>query len=89
MPIIMQRGPKVGSASDAYAALLDVQNEPERKKFVASADIVISLLPPSLHYLIALDCLESGKNLLTASYIEPRIRELEARHHKKGSAVLM
>ena len=32
---------------------------------IAQADIVVSLLPASLHYLVAQDCLRLKKNLLT------------------------
>ncbi len=49
---------------------LDVKNDVERKAQIESADLVISMLPPALHYLVAMDCLEFGKHLLTASYTD-------------------
>ncbi|MEP7318973.1 MAG: saccharopine dehydrogenase C-terminal domain-containing protein [Panacibacter sp.] len=39
--------------------------------------MVISMMPHSLHYLIALDCIEFGKHLLTASYVSDEIKQLE------------
>lgn len=53
-------------------------DEKEREQYIKESDIVISLLPASLHSLIAYDCLTYGKNLLTASYTSPEIKDLSA-----------
>ena len=53
---------------------------------IKQSDIVISLLPPSLHYIIALDCLQFKKNLLTASYIDEKIETQS--HEIKNSKLL-
>ena len=45
---------KIGGSPQARAVAIDVGREPERDSLVAAADIVISLLPPSLHYQVAL-----------------------------------
>lgn len=55
---------------------INVENSPERISLIKQADLVISLLPPALHILIARDCLINSKNLLTASYVDDEIREL-------------
>jgi saccharopine dehydrogenase-like NADP-dependent oxidoreductase len=55
---------------------IQVENAEQRKTLIRSADLVISLLPPSLHILIARDCLVHEKNLLTASYVDEEIRKL-------------
>ncbi|MDB5223352.1 MAG: Saccharopine dehydrogenase L-glutamate-forming [Chitinophagaceae bacterium] len=68
---------KVGNAENAEAVSINVEDEMERKKLVQSADIIISMLPPALHFLIAKDCVEFSKNLLTASYVDENIRSLE------------
>jgi len=68
---------KIGNTSHATAILIDVENDSERKKLILQADIVISLLPPSLHFLVAQDCTEMKKNLLTASYVDDKIKTLE------------
>jgi saccharopine dehydrogenase-like NADP-dependent oxidoreductase len=68
---------KVGVHEFVQAIKVDVDNEVERKKLVMLSDVVISLLPPSLHYLVALTCLEYRKHLLTASYIDEKIKALE------------
>lgn len=60
---------KVGDHPCGRAIWLDVNNLEDRKATVAKADVVISLLPPFLHTLIAEDCLLLSKHLLTASYV--------------------
>jgi saccharopine dehydrogenase-like NADP-dependent oxidoreductase len=48
-----------------------------RGRLISEADVVISLLPPALHFLAATDCVRFGKNLLTASYVDEKMRSLE------------
>ncbi|HUS02555.1 MAG TPA: saccharopine dehydrogenase C-terminal domain-containing protein [Chitinophagaceae bacterium] len=68
---------KTGNADNSEAVSINVEDEIERKKLVKRADIVISMLPPALHFLIAKDCVEFGKHLLTASYVDENTRSLE------------
>ena len=68
---------KIGGAKNTEAVSVDVGEEHSRKKLVQDADIVVSMLPPALHFLIAKDCVEFGKNLLTASYVDENIKSLE------------
>ena len=67
---------KIGDAPCARAVAVNVSQEEQRDALVQQADIVISLLPPALHYQVALSCLKTGRNLLTASYVDDSIREL-------------
>ncbi|MEP6749917.1 MAG: saccharopine dehydrogenase C-terminal domain-containing protein [Bacteroidota bacterium] len=68
---------KVGNHKHAKAVSINVENTGERNQLIQSADIVISLLPPALHFLIAQDCVLFEKNLLTASYTDDKIRSLK------------
>ena len=68
---------KIGSAEHATVAVLDVSDNEVRNALIRDADLVISLLPPDLHFIVAADCVEFNKNLLTASYIDEKIRSLE------------
>lgn len=68
---------KTGNAENTFAISINVENAEERQKLISNTDIVISMLPPSLHFLIAKDCVEFGRNLLTASYVDDSIRSLE------------
>ena len=68
---------KVNHSQRATAVSFDISNADERAKYIRHADIVISLLPPALHISVARDCIQYHKHLLTASYADDEIRELE------------
>ncbi|HEY2721380.1 MAG TPA: saccharopine dehydrogenase C-terminal domain-containing protein [Chitinophagaceae bacterium] len=75
---------KIANSSRGLAVSFDIKNESERKKYVSDSDIVISLLPPSLHFLVAQDCVEQNKNLLTASYADDAMNSLRSKIDEKG-----
>jgi len=62
---------------NGQAVKLDIQNDEERDRLIVKADIVISMLPVSFHYIIAQSCLKFKKNLITASYVTPEIEKLD------------
>ena len=68
---------KTKKALHTRAVQLDISNENKRREIIAAADIVISMMPAHLHYLVAKDCIELKKNLLTASYVDEGIRNLK------------
>ncbi len=63
---------------------INIEDQEARKSFIKTACIVISMMPPSLHYLIAEDCLEFGINLLTASYLDEKTKALANQVQAKG-----
>ncbi|MBL7732558.1 MAG: saccharopine dehydrogenase NADP-binding domain-containing protein [Chitinophagaceae bacterium] len=67
---------KVGKSQKALALSFDIRDEEQRGLHIREADIVISLLPPSLHIEVAKDCVTYRKDLLTASYVDEEIRKL-------------
>lgn len=60
----------------SVAKVLDIEDAAERRNMILKADIVISMMPATLHYLIAKDCIDCKKSLLTASYVDDQIRSL-------------
>jgi saccharopine dehydrogenase-like NADP-dependent oxidoreductase len=62
---------------------IDINNEEKRHELISAADIVISMLPPGLHFLVAKDCVLFSKNLLTASYIDEEMKSLRNEIEKK------
>ena len=75
---------KIGEHQWVKAVCLSIENEVERKALIVKADVVISLLPPLLHYIVAMDCLAMRKHLLTASYVDEKIKLLENDIKQKG-----
>jgi saccharopine dehydrogenase-like NADP-dependent oxidoreductase len=55
---------------------------------ISKADLVISLLPASMHYLIAEDCVKQGKPMVTASYVSKEIKNLDEEARKAGVILL-
>jgi saccharopine dehydrogenase-like NADP-dependent oxidoreductase len=68
---------KVGEHPFVKAEQINILEEKARKVLIESSDIVISMLPPALHYLVAIDCIQYKKHLLTASYVDDEIRKEE------------
>ncbi|KNZ48930.1 uncharacterized protein VP01_531g11 [Puccinia sorghi] len=53
-------------------------------ELVKEANIVMSLLPATMHPLIATACLEHSVNLITASYVSPAMAEFDAAAKSKN-----
>lgn len=68
---------KIQHSERAKALSFDVKNKEKRAATIQQADIVISLLPPALHHLVAKDCIQYRKNLLTASYVDKEMEVLK------------
>src|SRR5665647_47049 len=75
---------KIKNFKSARAVSIDVSNVEKRHELISGADIVISMLPPGLHFLVAKDCVMFSKNLLTASYFDEKIRSLKNEIEQKG-----
>jgi saccharopine dehydrogenase-like NADP-dependent oxidoreductase len=75
---------KTKEAACTEAVELDINNTAARNQLIQRADIVISMMPPALHYLVAEDCIAFGKNLLTASYVDEKLKAHRAEIESKG-----
>src|SRR5690606_3885833 len=75
---------KLGGHHKGEAVILDIFNESSRQALVQQADLVISILPPALHNIIAKDCILFKKNLITSSYVSDEIKAMDADAKKAG-----
>src|SRR5690606_21357382 len=75
---------KIELNPNAFATALDIHNDHHRKELIKNADVVISMLPAFLHPIIAADCLELNKHLVTASYISKELKAIDAEVKAKG-----
>ncbi len=66
----------------------DVNDAEMRLTQIEKADVVINFLPPTFQYLLALGCISRGKHMITASYQDDRMRDLENDAHRKGILIL-
>jgi saccharopine dehydrogenase-like NADP-dependent oxidoreductase len=62
--------------------------QPDSFSCLENCDLVISLLPPALHSLVAERCLEYKKHLLTASYVSDEMRSFDAQARAKDLVFL-
>lgn len=69
---------KTGNHPNAHAIAFDMNNETQRAEEIKKADIVISMLPATLHMPVAKECLAQKKSLVTASYVSKQMKELDA-----------
>ncbi len=79
---------KIGVSAYATAFKLDASNDEQRRSEIEKADLVISMLPASMHMKVAKDCIELGKNVITPSYIPDEMWELDDAAKKKGIVIL-
>ncbi len=74
----------IGNHPSVNLHKLDITDDGARKEAVSGADIVVSMLPASLHHLVARDCLELKKNLVTASYVSKEMEAMKEDVKKSG-----
>jgi saccharopine dehydrogenase (NADP+, L-glutamate forming) len=78
----------VGGHSRGSAIFLDIQDDVVLRKRVAESDLVISMVPYIFHPVLARISVDLGKPVVTASYVSPAMRALDADARKKGVLVL-
>jgi saccharopine dehydrogenase-like NADP-dependent oxidoreductase len=78
----------VGNSENGKAIFFNVTDDKQRKSEISDADIVISMLPASMHILVAEDCVRLHKNLVTASYVSKEIAALDEKAKKAGVLLL-
>ncbi len=74
---------KINGSPHGRALSFDINDAARRSEVIGDSDLVISMLPASLHILVARECLASGRHLLTASYLDNAIRALEKEINEK------
>ena len=79
---------KIENHPNGKAIRFDVFDVEQRNDGIRNADIVVSMLPASMHILLAEDCVFQGKNLVTASYVSEDIAVLNDKAVEKGVLLL-
>ncbi|MDP8269525.1 MAG: saccharopine dehydrogenase C-terminal domain-containing protein [Candidatus Tenebribacter davisii] len=63
-------------------------DEVAMNELVKISDIVVSLLPATMHVKVAKKCIEYKTNMVTASYISPQMRKLDQQAKDAGIIIL-
>lgn len=77
----------VGSLPATTAVSLDVNNTEALEKAVAEHDLVISLIPYTYHATVIRAAIKGKTHVITTSYINPAMRELDAEAKAAGIVV--
>ncbi len=67
---------KTENHKNSEAIILDASDNQQLNNLIKKVDIVISMLPPSMHDDVAKLALEHNTNMITASYVSDKIKEL-------------
>lgn len=79
-----------GKYGDTNPILMNAGQETERLvELIKGHDLVISLLPYTMHVPVAETCIEQKKNLVTASYVSEQIKALHNRAVDAGVTIGM
>ena len=79
---------KTNNHPNARPIVLDIMNDQQREEEIKHADMIISMLPASMHMNVAKDCVRFRKHLATASYVSKEMEELDA-EAKAAGIILM
>ena len=78
----------VGGHPRGAAEVLDIADRAALAAAIGRADLVVSMVPYTFHPLVAELAIEQGKHMVTASYVSPAMRELDARAKARGVILL-
>ncbi|KAL0338828.1 UNVERIFIED_CONTAM: Alpha-aminoadipic semialdehyde synthase [Sesamum angustifolium] len=73
---------------NATAVQLDIVKKENLYNYISQVDVVISLLPPSCHSIIASACIKFRKHLVTASYVDDSMSNLDELAKDSGITIL-
>ncbi|MGD8368596.1 MAG: saccharopine dehydrogenase C-terminal domain-containing protein [Desulfobacterales bacterium] len=91
--VVADQDPKKAEAlvtghANGRTLALDAADATTLGRSIAEADIVVSLLPWTLHPVVARLCLAHGKHMVTASYVKEEIQSMDRDAREKGLILL-
>lgn len=73
---------------NATAIAFDINDQKQREEEIRKSDIVVSMLPASMHISAAKDCIRFKRQLVTASYVSGEMAALDGEAKKSGVLLL-
>jgi len=70
------------------ALVMDVKDKPALTRLISEHDLTVSLLPATMHVMVAEICIAEKKHLVTASYVKPEMQALFEAAKKAGILLL-
>ena len=88
--IISDKKPKyISDFEEITYHKIDIKDELKLSKKIKEVFIIVSLLPPSLHYYVAKISSKLGTSMITASYLNDDIKSLENNFKKNNCFLFM
>jgi saccharopine dehydrogenase (NADP+, L-glutamate forming) len=81
---LMAARERIAGFPNGKAIEFDINKLDESRQAIATASVVVSLIPAHLHTSVAKICLETGSHLLTASYVSDEMKTFDARSKAKS-----
>lgn len=72
----------------AQAVAFDIADSATRSALIGKADVVINMLTRSFQHLVALECINHGVHMLSASYEDAKVGSLDVEAHRKNILIL-
>jgi len=79
---------RIGEHPCGNAIPFDVNDATLRSTQIEKADVVVNMLPPAYQDLVAWDCVNHGRHMLSVSYQDQAVRDLEPDAQRKGVLLL-
>ncbi len=79
---------KTMGANNSSAFEFNVYNKNQRTEEIKGANIVISMLPASMHPMVARSCVDLKRNMVTASYISEQVKALDEEARANGVVIM-
>lgn len=74
--------------ANGIAMSFTLDDEDRASDVISEHNIVVSLLPPTLHDRVAVHCVKHAKHLVTASYVSKKMKELDEEARKKNILIM-
>ncbi len=79
---------KINGHAAGKAIQFDINSREDCQRIIHDADIVVSLLPAHMHLAVAKECVQQKKNLVTASYVNNEMKDLNSEAIDAGIILL-
>jgi saccharopine dehydrogenase-like NADP-dependent oxidoreductase len=79
---------RVGDHPGGSAIRFDVNDSTLRSAQIERSDVVINMLPPAYQGLVAWDCVNHGRHMLSVSYADQAVRDLGPDARQRGVLLL-
>lgn len=79
---------RIKSHPRGAAVLFDINDHNMRVSQISKCDIVLNMLSPMFQHQIALTCMQYGKHMISVSYEDSRVRDIEKDAVRKGVLLL-